>query len=86
MWKSEYENAYQLYQDKINTELKQKREENKNKKKMLIARESVAPAVNNLIKKKSNNTNTDLRATGNFNYENNMNYNKRFSITKDSKK
>ena len=53
---------------------------------MLIARESVAPAVNNLIKKKSNNTNTDLRATGNFNYENNMNYNKRFSITKDSKK
>ena len=87
LWKSEYENAYQLYQDKINTELKQKREENKNKKKMLIARESVAPAVNNLIKKKSNNnTNTDLRATGNFNYENNMNYNKRFSITKDSKK
>ena len=97
LWKSEYENAYQLYQDKINTELKQKKEENKNKKKMLMARESVGPAVNNLIKKKtmpknpnsglSNNPNNDLRATGNFNFENNMNYNKpRASISKDSKK
>ena len=97
LWKSEYENAYQLYQDKINTELKQKKEENKNKKKMLMARESVGPAVNNLIKKKtsqknsntglSNNPNNDLRATGNFNFENNMNYNKRrSSISKESKK
>ena len=62
-----------------------------------MARESVGPAVNNLIKKKpaqksnnvsgtNNNTNNDLRATGNFNFDNNINYKQRFSISKDNKK
>ena len=98
LWKSEYDNAFQIYNEKIKSELEKKKKENKNKKKLLMARESVGPAVNNLIKKKpaqksnnvsgtNNNTNNDLRATGNFNFDNNMNYNKqRFSISKGDKK
>ena len=96
LWKSEYDNAFQIYNEKIKTELEKKKKENKNKKKQLIARESVGPAVNNLIKKKGNqksqnnsiqntNTNNDLRATANFNFDN-FNYKQRFSITKDIKK
>ena len=62
-----------------------------------MARESVGPAVNNLIKKKtnqksqntsiqnSNNINNDLRATANFNFDN-INYKQRFSISKEIKK
>ena len=98
LWKSEYDNAFQIYNEKIKSELEKKKKENKNKKKLLMARESVGPAVNNLIKKKpaqksnnvsgtNNNTNNDLRATGNFNFDNNINYNKqRFSISKGDKK
>ena len=97
LWKSEYDNAFQIYNEKIKSELEKKKKENKNKKKLLMARESVGPAVNNLIKKKTaqksnnvsgtnNNTNNDLRATGNFNFDNNMNYKQRFSISKDNKK
>ena len=94
LWKSEYDNAFQIYNEKIKSELEKKKKENKNKKKLLMARESVGPAVNNLIKKKSNknNTNTalqsnnnDLRATANFNFDNNM-YKQRFSVSKEIKK
>ena len=93
LWKSEYDNAFQIYNEKIKSELEKKKKENKNKKKLLIARESVNPVPNNLIKKKNiqkgsvqnnNNINNDLRATGNFNYENN--YKPRFSISKEFKK
>lgn len=94
LWKTEYDNAFQIYNEKIKSELEKKKKENRNKKKLLMARESVGPAVNNLIKKKSNknNTNTalqtnnnDLRATANFNYDNNM-YKQRFSVSKEIKK
>ena len=100
-WKNEYDNAFQLYSEKLRTEQEKKKRENKNKKKLLIERESVGPAINNLIKKKNNQKNNnlgqnynDLRATGNFNYDNNSNYirqsNKnflqRFSLNKDNKK
>jgi len=94
LWKTEYDNAFQIYNEKIKSELEKKKKENRNKKKLLMARESVVPAVNNLIKKKSNknNTNTalqtnnnDLRATANFNYDNNM-YKQRFSVSKEIKK
>ena len=97
LWKSEYDNAFQIYNEKIKSELEKKKKENKNKKKLLMARESVGPAVNNLIKKKtnqksqntsiqnSNNINNDLRATANFNFDN-INYKQRFSISKEIKK
>ena len=100
-WKNEYDNAFQLYNEKLKSEEERKKKENKNKKKLLIQRESVGPAINNLIKKKNNQKNNnlgqnynDLRATGNFNYDNNSNYirqsNKnflqRFSLNKDNKK
>ena len=80
-WKNEYDNAFQLYNEKLKSEEERKKKENKNKKKLLIQRESVGPAINNLIKKKNNQKNNnlgqnynDLRATGNFNYDNNSNY------------
>ena len=53
LWKSEYDNAFQIYNEKIKSELEKKKKENKNKKKILMARESVGPAVNTLIKKKN---------------------------------
>jgi hypothetical protein len=84
-WKNEYENAYN---EKVKIEMEKKKFENKEKKKIMMARESIAP-TNNLSKKKTNknnvsmssqNNNNDLRATGNFNYDNNMGRRKRLSI------
>ena len=100
LWKSEYDTAFQIYNEKIRTEMERKRRENKSKKKILLTRESMGPAVNSMLKKKSNqkilntshqNTsninfgNPDLRATGNFNFDN-LNPKPRFSISKDFKK
>ena len=83
-WKNEYENAYN---EKMKIEMEKKKIENKEKKKIMKTRESISPS-NNLSKKKSNkngsiisqSNNSDLRATGNFNYENNINHRKRLSI------
>ena len=79
-WKNEYDNAFQLYSEKIKSEQERKKKENKNKKKIMIQRESVGPVINNLINKKptqkgaqNNNGNNDLRLTANFNIDNNSN-------------
>ena len=95
LWKSEYDNAFQIYNEKIKSEMEKKKKENKKNKKLLIARESVGPTVNNIIRKRAlskNNasqnisiTNNDMRATAIFNLDN-KNYKKRFSVIKDIKK
>ena len=94
LWKTEYENAFQIYNEKIKAEMEKKKKENKNKKKILIARESVGPDSNNLVKKKSNknnttsqnnNTNGELKTTANFNYDNNINHKRRIQCLEISK-
>ena len=95
LWKSEYDNAFQIYNEKIKSEMEKKKKENKKNKKLLIARESVGPTVNNIIRKRAfskNNasqnisiSNNDMRATAIFNLDN-KNYKKRFSVIKDIKK
>ena len=88
LWKSEYDNAYNDYCNKI---IKEKRE-NKMKKKSMMIRESVSSTINlmkkktnknsiNMPSKNNNNGNNDLRTTGNFNYDNNMKYKKSISMS-----
>ena len=81
-WKSEYDNAFQLYSEKIKNDLEKKKKEKKSKTKIFGARESMNPSINfNFINKKksnvkysfigeqNNNLNNEIKLTGN-NFEN----------------
>ena len=94
-WKSEYDNAFQLYSEKIKNDLEKKKKEKKSKTKIFGARESMNPSINfNFINKKksnvkysfigeqNNNLNNEIKLTGN-NFDNS---NQKISISKDVKK
>jgi len=94
-WKSEYDNAFQLYSEKIKNDLEKKKKEKKSKTKIFEARESMNPSINfNFINKKksnvkysfigeqNNNLNNEIKLTGN-NFDNS---NQKISISKDVKK
>ena len=94
-WKSEYDNAFQLYSEKIKNDLEKKKKEKKSKTKIFGARESMNPSINfNFINKKksnvkysfigeqNNNLNNEIKLTGN-NFDNS---NQKISISKDIKK
>ena len=94
-WKNEYDTAFQHYSEKIKTDLEKKKKEKKSKTKIFGARESVNSQINSLISKKkstakysftgeqSNNTNSELKGVGNYNYENSK---QRISMSRDNKK
>ena len=94
-WKNEYDTAFQHYSEKIKTDLEKKKKEKKSKTKIYGARESVNSAINSLISKKksttkysftgdqSNNTNSEHKGLGNYNYENSK---QRISMSRDNKK
>ena len=94
-WKSEYDNAFQLYSEKIKNDLEKKKKEKKSKTKIFGARESMNPSINfNFINKKksnvkysfigeqNNNLNNEIKLTGN-NFDNS---NQKISTSKDIKK
>ena len=94
-WKSEYDNAFQLYSEKIKNDLEKKKKEKKSKTKIFGARESMNPSINfNFINKKksnvkysfigeqNNNLNNEIKLTGN-NFDN---CNQKISMSKDVKK
>ena len=94
-WKSEYDNAFQLYSEKIKNDLEKKKKEKKSKTKIFGARESMNPSINfNFINKKksnvkysfigeqNNNLNNEIKLTGN-NFDNS---NQKISMSKDIKK
>ena len=94
-WKSEYDNAFQLYSEKIKNDLEKKKKEKKSKTKIFGARESMNPSINfNFINKKksnvkysfigeqNNNLNNEIKLTGN-NFDNS---NQKISMSKDNKK
>ena len=94
-WKSEYDNAFQLYSEKIKNDLEKKKKEKKSKTRIFGARESMNPSINfNFINKKksnvkysfigeqNNNLNNEIKLTGN-NFDNS---NQKISISKDVKK
>jgi len=81
-WKSEYDNAFKLYSEKIKNDLDKKKKDKKGKTRIFGQRESMNPSFNsNFINKKksnakysfigeqSNNTNNEIKLTGN-NFEN----------------
>ena len=94
-WKNEYDTAFQHYSEKIKTDLEKKKKEKKSKTKIYGARESVNSAINSLISKKksttkysftgdqSNNTNSEHKGLGNYNYENSK---QRVSMSRENKK
>ncbi len=94
-WKNEYDTAFQHYSEKIKTDLEKKKKEKKSKTKIYGARESVNSAINSLISKKksttkysftgdqSNNTNSEHKGLGNYNYENSK---QRISMSRENKK
>ena len=94
-WKNEYDTAFQHYSEKIKTDLEKKKKEKKSKTKIYGARESVNSAINSLISKKksttkysftgdqSNNTNSEHKGHGNYNYENSK---QRVSMSRENKK
>ena len=94
-WKNEYDTAFQHYSEKIKTDLEKKKKEKKSKTKLYGARESVNSAINSLISKKksttkysftgdqSNNTNSEHKGLGNYNYENSK---QRVSMSRENKK
>ena len=94
-WKSEYDNAFQLYSEKIKNDLEKKKKEKKSKTRIFGARESMNPSINfNFINKKksnvkysfigeqNNNLNNEIKLTGN-NFDNS---NQKISTSKDIKK
>ena len=94
-WKSEYDNAFQLYSEKIKNDLEKKKKEKKSKTRIFGAIESMNPSINfNFINKKksnvkysfigeqNNNLNNEIKLTGN-NFDNS---NQKISISKDVKK
>ena len=96
-WKNEYDNAFQHYSEKIKADLERKKKEKRTKTKVFGTRESVNPGINSFISKNkskiknsftgeqslNNNTNSDPKGVGNYNYENSK---QRISMSRDLKK
>ena len=96
-WKNEYDSAFQHYSEKIKADLERKKKEKRTKTKVFGTRESANPGINSFISKNkskiknsftgeqslNNNTNSDLKGVGNYNYENSK---QRISTSRDLKK
>ena len=96
-WKNEYDSAFQHYSEKIKADLERKKKEKRTKTKVFGTRESVNPGINSFISKNkskiknsftgeqslNNNTNSDPKGVGNYNYENSK---QRISMSRDLKK
>ena len=95
-WKSEYDNAFKVYEEKIKAEMEKKKKESK-KKKTMISKDSIGSSFSNLLKIKNFPKNTNAPSmnstnsindfkVGNINNDNNLNNMSKFSISKDTKK